>query len=336
MFHLPKFHLPKLGVGTGPFGNLYRESSEAACNDLVQQAMELGCHYFDTAPFYGLGLSESRVGNALKAYHRDDFVISTKVGRLLKPAEPSAERYGFINPMPNDFDFDYSYDGVMRSHEHSLKRLGLDRIDILLMHDLGKDTHGDNADHYFRQAVEGGYKALDELRSAGQIQGFGLGINEIAVCSEVMSHGFWDYFLLAGRYTLLEQGGLTDFLPACIQSGSKIILGGPYNSGILATGTQTSNVPYYNYEPAPEAIIQRVKKIEALCEQYKVSMVAAALQFPLGHPAVVSVIPGMGVAARMQKTWQQIHSLIPDAFWHALQQQGLIDAGAPLPKSPDQ
>lgn len=320
-----------LGFGAGTLGNLYKEVSDADAQATLNAAWDAGLRYFDTAPFYGLGLSETRVGQALNKYGRDEYVISTKVGKLLHPAEAASERHGFINPMPNDITYDYSYDGVMRSHESSLKRLCIDRIDILLMHDIGELTHGAENDYHFSKAMEGGYKALDELRSGGVIKAIGLGVNEVEVCTQAMKHGHWDAFLLAGRYTLLEQGGLHDFLPACEKARTSIILGGAYNSGILATGTRGTAVPHYDYAPAPEHIIAQVRKVEDVCDAYAIPLVAAALQFPLAHPAVACVIPGMGNPNRIAQTLTHYNTSIPAGFWSDLKSEGLLDAAAPVP-----
>jgi D-threo-aldose 1-dehydrogenase len=287
--------------------------------------------YFDVAPFYGLGLSESRLGSVLPEYPRDEYVLSTKVGKLLQPAEPAAERYGFINPMPNDIVYDYSYDGIMRSVEGSLERLKIGRIDILFMHDIGRLTHGDDNDHHFPIAMDGGYKALDELRSSGTVSAIGLGVNEIEVCEQAMQHGHWDCFLLAGRYTLLEQGGLHDFLPACLEVGTSIVLGGAYNSGILATGTRRGGEIYYDYGPAPEDVIERVRAIEEVCDQFDVPLIAAALQFPLAHPAVSCVIPGMGNPKRIAQTIGYYELEIPAKFWAELRKRGLLAEDCPVP-----
>jgi D-threo-aldose 1-dehydrogenase len=320
----------ELGVGAGPLGNLYREISDEDAVNVLTSAWDAGLRYFDVAPFYGLGLSESRLGSVLPQYPRDEYVLSTKVGKLLQPAEPAAERYGFINPMPNDIVYDYSYDGIMRSVEGSLERLKIGRIDILFMHDIGRLTHGDDNDHQFPIAMDGGYKALDELRSSGTVSAIGLGVNEIEVCEQAMQHGHWDCFLLAGRYTLLEQGGLYDFLPACLEVGTSIVLGGAYNSGILATGTRRGGEIYYDYGPAPEDVIERVRAIEDVCDQFDVPLIAAALQFPLAHPVVSCVIPGMGNPKRIAQTIGYYELEIPAEFWAELKRRGLLAEDCPV------
>ncbi|MCH9692256.1 MAG: aldo/keto reductase [Gammaproteobacteria bacterium] len=322
--------LDVLGFGCAPLGNLYQQMTDREAIETLSQAWDSGFRYFDTAPHYGQGLSERRLGDLLRG--RDDYVLSTKVGRKLKAAGYAAKRHGFVSTMPFDIYYDYSYDGVMRSFEDSLQRLGLDRIDILYMHDIGRETHGDTNEHYFPIAMNGGYKALDELRSQGLVKAIGLGVNEYQVCEAALDYGDWDCFLLAGRYTLLEQESLHSFLPKCQQRNCSIVIGGAYNSGILATGTRNGGVLYYNYGPAPQTIINKVSKLEDLCDQYGVTLAAAALQFPLAHPSVVSVIPGLGNASRIRQTLDLFRAPIPQEFWRALRIKHLVSEVTPLPK----
>ena len=270
-----------LGFGCASLGNLYHAVSDAEAADILTTARARGFRYFDTAPHYGQGLSERRVGDALRG--SSDYVLSTKVGRLLRPAGYAAERHGFVSPMPFDMAYDYSYDGVMRSFEDSLQRLGLDRIDILYMHDIGPVTHGDDDRRLFPIAMDGGYRALEALRQSGLVSAIGLGVNEYEVCERALDYGDWDCFLLAGRYTLLEQKALETFLPQCMDRNCSLIIGGAYNSGILATGVRGKGPYYYNYAAAPEPVIKKVAAIERLCDEFEVSMAAAALQFPLAH-----------------------------------------------------
>lgn len=325
----------QLGMGCASLGNLYRAISDEQARAAIDTAFDLGMRLFDTAPYYGLGLSERRVGDALRLRARDSFRLSTKVGRLLDPdttPDLPAERYGFVTPMPFTVRFDYSYDGLMRSYEASLQRLGLTRIDILLAHDIGRDTHGEQADRHFADLADSGYRALDELRRAGDISAIGLGVNESAVCEQAMEIGRWDTFLLAGRYTLLEQDPIHSFLPKCAEHGATIILGGAYNSGILASGTRGASIAPYNYAPPPPDIIARVQKLEAVCDRFDVPLAAAALQFPLAHPAVDYVIPGLGDAARVRQTVDLFETPIPADFWQSLRDEGLIDDAAPTPE----
>jgi len=327
-----KLQVTELGFGAATLGNLYRPMSDSDAQDSITKSMELGLNQFDTAPYYGFGLSERRVGNALRQYDSKDYVLSTKVGRILTPCEKAADKYGFCSPMPFEPEYDYSYDGIMRSFEHSIQRLGLSKIDILYMHDIGRATHGDDHERLFKIAMEGGYKAMDELRSQGLISAIGLGVNEFEVCEQAMDYGYFDCFLLAGRYTLLEQKSLASFLPRCINENSSIVLGGPYNSGILATGVRKEGVvPHYNYEPASESIIKTVATIEDICQEFNVPLAAAALQFPLAHPAVVSVIPGLSSASRVQTTVEQMKVNIPSEFWLALQHAGILYPDVPVP-----
>lgn len=328
-------HVSNLGLGGAALGNLYRPMADKEARAVVDAAWDLGVRYFDTAPYYGLGLSERRLGEALRQRPRAEYTLSTKVGRLLEPDltnELPQERYGFHSPLPFTVHFDYSYDGIMRSYEESLARLGLDRIDILLVHDLGTLTHDDAHTGHFRAFASGGIRALEELRSAGDIRAIGLGVNEWAICQEAMGIGQFDIFLLAGRYTLLEQGALDVFLPQCADHGAKIILGGPYNSGILAAGTKGDGPLYYDYAPAPKAITEKVAQIEAVCEAHGVPLAAAALQFPLAHPLVERVIPGMSSPAEAEAALRNLTWDIPAILWQELLERGLIHHAAPIPE----
>lgn len=319
-----------LGFGCAPLGNLYHRVSDIDAASVLDTAWAEGFRYYDTAPHYGQGLSERRTGNMLRSLNGRDYVLSTKVGRLLKPAPYAQERHGFLSPMPFDIEYDYSYDGIMRSYEDSILRLGLERIDILYMHDIGADTHGAENARHFPIAMSGGLKAMQSLKSQGLIKAIGLGVNESQVCEDAMEYGDWDCFLLAGRYTLLEQECLTSLLSKCEQRNCSVIVGGPYNSGILATGSQGS--AFYNYAPAEQNVLARVAKIEAICHEFDVTLAAAALQFPLAHPAVASVIPGLGNSRRINQTLGLFNELIPNAFWLTLQEQGLLDPAAPVPR----
>ena len=327
-----RLRVTELGFGAASLGNLYHSISNADARDTAIAAIEAGITYFDTAPHYGFGLSERRVGDALRGH--DGIVLSTKVGRLLiadSSIQGDAERHGFRSPMPFQPQFDYSFDGVMSSWEASKQRLGLAKIDILYVHDIGRMTHGDRHEATFRQLIEGGgFRALEQLRSSGAIQAFGLGVNETAICLEAMKHVHLDAILLAGRYTLLEQGALDDLLPACVRSRTSIVVGGPYNSGILATGTRQAGVLHYDYGIAPQTVVDRVRRLETHCERHAVPLAAAALQFPLAHPQVASVIPGIGSPLRIKRTLELYRTRISDAFWHELKNEGLIRKDAPI------
>jgi D-threo-aldose 1-dehydrogenase len=326
----------ELGFGTAPLGNLFRPLPDADARATLAAAETAGFGYYDTAPFYGFGLSERRLGDALRGR---DVVLSTKVGRLLKPVagpvDETVPRHGYATPMPFEPVYDYSYDAVMRSFEESLQRLGLSRIDILYIHDIGRLTHGDqNAAHMAELTTGGGLKALEELRAAKVISGFGMGVNEIPACLEVMGHARLDVILLAGRYTLLEQNALDELFPCCAASGTAIVVGGAYNSGILAIGTKTvakgAGAPlYYDYEPAPEHVIAKVCAIEAVCDRHGVPLAAAALQFPLAHSLVASVIPGLDSPARVDQTLVLYRHKIPAALWQDLKAENLLRPDAP-------
>lgn len=320
----------RLGFGSASLGNLYRAIDDATAQATATAAWEQGLRYFDTAPYYGFGLSERRVGDVLRA-HPQEYVLSTKVGRLIVPVAKAEDKHGFCSPMPFAPVYDYSYDGVMRSFEDSLQRLGLSRIDIIYMHDIGQVTHGKRHKELFAIAMDGGYKAMHSLREQGLVKAIGLGVNEYEVCEQAMTHGDFDCFLLAGRYTLLEQEPLETFFPACERKGISIVIGGPYNSGILAAGTKSKQTLTYNYEAAPADVVDKVKRIEQSCDQYKVPLAAAALQFPLAHPLVASVIPGLGNPDRVTKTVDLMQVKIPAALWQELKANGLVHPQAPLP-----
>jgi len=320
----------QLGFGSAPLGNLYKAMSEAQATDVLDAMWKGGLRYLDTSPQYGLGLSETRLNHFLRGKKRSDYVISTKVGRLLKPCKP-AERIaiGKFFDVPSRREvFDYSYDGIMRSFEASLERLGLDIIDILFVHDVDVFTHGSTEvrDMYVSMLMTSGYKALAKLRDEKVIKAFGAGVNEWQVCETLAKAGDFDLFLLAGRYTLLEQEALNSFLPLCEQRGIGIVLGGVYNSGILASGAVKGAM--YNYNPAPKHILHRVAAIEVICKKHKVKLAEAALQFPLSHPCVVSVIPGATSPQQVFFNLKTVSKKLPKALWKDLKAAGLMDERA--------
>ncbi|MCB1447550.1 MAG: aldo/keto reductase [Rhizobiaceae bacterium] len=322
----------ELGFGSAPIGNLYRAIGDGEAHDALQAAWDSGCRYFDTAPLYGLGLSENRVGDFLRGKLRDDYVISTKAGRLLKVCAPE-KRTGigkFFDTPTRQEVYDYSYDGVMRSFEASLERTGLDRFDILFVHDVDIFTHGSKeaSDARIEEFMRSGYYAMLSLRDQGVIKAFGGGINEWQVCETLARRGDFDLFLLAGRYTLLEQGALESFLPLCTGRGIGIVLGGPYNSGILARGP--SDDAQYNYSDAPKEVIDRVRRIDAVCARHGVRMIEAALNFPLRHPAVQSVIPGGQSVGEVRANRDILGRAIPPALWTDLKTEGLMRPDAPV------
>ncbi|WP_294279526.1 aldo/keto reductase [uncultured Sphingomonas sp.] len=323
--------LPELGFGAAAMGNLYAAMDDAQAEATLDAALAAGFRYFDTAPHYGRGLSERRLGDALRG--RQDVIVSTKVGRLMEPDATiidDRERDGFHTAMPFRPRYDYTHDGILRSHEHSLQRLGLARVDLLFIHDIGRVTHGE-ADAKYREQLTtgGGFKALERLRDEGTIAGFGLGVNEVEVCLDLMEEARFDVILLAGRYTLLEQGALDGFFPACAAADTAIVIGGPYNSGILATGSEAA--ARYNYAPAPETVLGKVRALEAVAARHGVTLPAAALAFVLAHPQIASVIPGIADPRQVSDTMRLYAEPIPAAFWAELRGQGLVRPDAPLP-----
>jgi D-threo-aldose 1-dehydrogenase len=322
-----------LGFGTAPIGNMHRVMSDADAEATVASAWDRGGRYFDTAPLYGHGLAERRTGAALRDKPRGAFLLSTKVGRLLEPCAPGEEASGIYEGVPPfKVRFDYSYDGVMRSFEESLGRLGLDRVDILYVHDIDAMTHGSReaAEARTRELIDhGGWRALDELRAAGDVAAIGAGVNEWEPCVRLMELANPDIFLLAGRYTLLEQHALISLLPACAAKGIGVVIGGPFNSGLLATGARPGAI--YNYAPAPADILKRAAALEVVCARHGVRLAQAALQFPLGHPAVVCVIPGAQSAAEVQQNRDLLDAAIPDTLWADLKREGLMSLDAPAP-----
>ncbi len=325
--------LTRMGFGGAPLGNLYRKVSDADAQAALQAAFDAGIRYFDTAPQYGLGLSEMRVGTGLARFGRADIQLSTKVGRLLLDCEPDeVTPEAFVDVPQKRIVFDYSYDGVMRSYEESKARLAVDKADILLVHDVCAFSQGSQkaSDARVRELFDdGGYRALVDLRDAGEIAAIGAGVNEWQVCERLLGLGDFDGFLLAGRYTLLEQDALDSFLPLCEKRDVGIILGGPYNSGILATGAIDG--ARYNYAPAPEPILDRVRRIETVCAAHNTPLIAAALQFVLGHPCVKTVVPGAVSAAEVDANVTLLGRQIDPALWSDLRIEGLIRADAPLP-----
>jgi D-threo-aldose 1-dehydrogenase len=325
--------LTDLGFGTAPIGGLYRTVSQDEALSTLEAAWEAGMRYYDTAPLYGLGMSETRLNHFLSGKKRSDYVISTKVGRLMESCAPK-DRTGigkFFDTPSRKERFDYSYDGVMRSLEFSLHRMGLDTVDILLVHDIDVFTHKSEAarDEHLRTLMKSGYKALVKLRDEKVIKAFGAGINEWQVAQMMAEQGDFDMFLLAGRYTLLEQEALNSFLRLCEQRGIGIILGGPYNSGILATGPVKG--AYYNYDVAPKAVLDRVARIEIISKRHKVKLAEAALRFPMHHPSVVSVIPGAVSPKQVALNIKTFAAKIPKALWRDLKAEGLLHPAAPTP-----
>jgi D-threo-aldose 1-dehydrogenase len=326
------FDITDMGFGAAPIGNFLRPIPEAEAGAMVERAWEAGMRYFDTAPYYGHGLSELRLGHYLRWKPRDQFVISSKVGRVLKAARKETIDFKpWVDAAAFKPRFDYSYDGTMRSFEDSLQRLGLGYVDILFIHDADVFTHGAEMQKlYFRQAMDGCYRALIELREQGLVKAIGVGVNNWDVMLDFMKAGDFDTLLVAGRYTLLEQESLNELLPLCERRGTAIVIGGGFNGGILATGA----VPgaKWNYAPAPAPIMEKVRRIEAVCARHKVPLAAAALQFLLAHPAVASHVPGTRNVAQMNQNLELVAFPIPTAFWQELKAEGLVRPDAPTPK----
>jgi len=314
------------GLGGAPLGGNFVDLDYAQAAELIRAAQEAGLRYYDTAPWYGFGRSERIIGDMLRG---TDYVLSDKVGRLLKPGgvENPAD-YGMIDPLPFHVVYDYGYDGIMRAFEDNLQRLGLDRIDILLAHDIGVLTHGDDNARHFGDLAAGGYRAMDELRRSGHVKAIGLGVNENQVCMDALGIGDWDVFLLAGRYTLLEQSPLDTLFPACRSAGTTIICGGPFNSGILV-GRET-----WNYAKAPAEVVDKARALADVADAFGVPLAAAALQFPLGNDLVTSVIPGPRDKGELQQNLEWFTTPIPDELWISLKSKGLLHEAAPVPSGP--
>ena len=331
--------LTTMGLGGTGLGNMYRAVDPADAIATVHAAYARGLRYFDTAPVYGFGLSETRLGEAIRSLPRDEIVISTKVGYDLVPITRDALKPTLWDaPPPFRADFDYSRDGTLRSLEASLKRLGLDRVDMVSIHDPDEAIDvgpGQNprARSHFREAMDGAYPVLAELRAQGVIRAIGVGINQWQMLADFVRAGRFDYFLLAGRYTLLEQEPLEALFPACEARGTRLVIGGPYNSGILATGAAEGAT--FNTKKAPPAVLERVRRIEATCARHGVPLPAAALQFPLGHPLVATVIPGARSVAELDANLAFLRHPIPSALWLDLAREGLIDPKAPVPPGAD-
>ncbi|MCA8890038.1 MAG: aldo/keto reductase [Parvularculaceae bacterium] len=320
--------LPSFGFGGASVGNLFAASSDSEAEEAMATAMAVGFDYFDTAPHYGHGLSEVRIGRFLAGLSEHRPVLSTKVGRVLKPSGPvGPPDHGFVNPLPFTQVFDYSYDGVMRSFDDSCARLGVENVDILFMHDIGRLTHGDAHDELFAQAMDGGYRAMDELKRAGKTKAIGLGVNEWEVCAQTFACADFDIFMLAGRYTLMEQEPLHRLFPECARRGVGVICAGPFNSGLLARRPDAAS--HYNYTKAPRDIIERATRLYEFCERQGVPVQAAALQFPLRHRVVRSVVGGMSSAARVRSTAAWARFPIPDGFWDEIRSAGLVDPAVP-------
>lgn len=320
--------LTTLGLGSATMAGIFNAVPDEQARETVRAGLAAGINYFDTAPQYGFGRAEHLLGDGLR-FRSEDVVISTKVGRLLRPVRRGDRRkyeHNWADPFPFDMVYDYSYDAVMRSYEHSIQRLGLPKVDILYVHDIGAMTHGvDGNRPLWKQLETGGYKALQELKKSGDVKAIGLGVNEWEVLMDAFALGDWDIFLLAGRYTLLEQTSLSPFLETCLKRGASVVAGAPFNGGaLMGTGN-------WNYAKAPPEISRRVAGLEAFCKEFGVPIGAAALQFPLHHKAVVNVLFGPKSPAELEGTLKWWNTPIPAAFWTALADRRLVAPGTPLP-----
>jgi D-threo-aldose 1-dehydrogenase len=320
--------LTRLGLGTAPLGGLFRAVAELEAQATLEAAWQAGLRYFDTAPLYGMGLAERRLGAFLRARPRE-YVLSTKVGRLLRKGAP--HHASEFDPQGRPYYhgeaglslvYDYSYQGFLRSVEESLGRLGLQRVDILLVHD--PDAGGSSV----RQVMEGGYRALVELKAQRAVGAIGVGMNDATWLAEFARAGEFDLFLVAGRYTLLDQKALQELLPLCRQKGIGVVVGGVYNSGILADPSPGAT---YDYAPAPPSLLERAQRLKALCERHGVPLKAAAIQFPLGHPAVVSVLTGARSPQEFEENLRMFQTPIPKELWEELRAEGLLAEEVPVP-----
>jgi len=308
-----------LGFGTAPLGGLYEALDDETATAAVDHAWQAGIRFFDTAPLYGNGLAEERLGRVLATKPRDEFVLATKVGRLLRAGAPPEPGQVFRGVPPSYPVFDFTYDGVMRSVEESLTRLGLERVDILHIHD---------PDNHFDDAVDGAYRALDKLRQERVISAVGAGMNQAEMLVKFAKQADFDCFLLAGRYTLLDQVGLDELLPLCLDRGIAVIAGGVYNSGILADPKPGT---HYNYATASDDLVDQAERLNAVCARHGVPLKAAAIQFPLGHPAVTSVLIGCRSAAELDENITMFETPIPGELWAELKAERLLGAEIPTP-----
>jgi D-threo-aldose 1-dehydrogenase len=319
----------QLGVGALPFGSVAKDDTDASIDGAFAAAYAAGLRYFDTAPLYGLGLSEHRLGACLRGVDRRSVVLSTKVGRLLRPLEGGAAPGVHAGASPFNVEFDYSYDGTLHSLEASLQRLGTNALDIVLIHDVNRRWQGDLVEQRYREAMEGAHRALCDLRAAGTIKAFGVGVNDWQILLRFAADGDFDCFMLAGRYTLLDHTSLDTFMPECERRNISVLMAAPFNSGILATGA-TAGATYF-YTEADAEVRSRTRRIEAVCGRHGVAIAAAALQFPLAHPAVASVVTGMRSRREVDANVAHCRADIPGDFWAELKAEGLVAAAAPVP-----
>jgi len=323
---------PRLGLGGAPLGNLFAEVCDADADGLLAAAWDSGCRSFDTAPHYGHGLSERRLGDALRRRSREGLALSTKVGRLLTPdSQAPREQHGYVGGLPFAQHWDYSAAGVRRSLEDSLQRLGLAQIDVAYVHDCDAQTHGPGADAIRRQVIDEALPALHALRRDGAIRAVGLGVNDVSIVLDVLREADLDVLLLAGRYSLLDHGALPRLLPECEARGVRVALGGAFNSGLLATGSRSGAAARFDYAPAAREWVERTARLEAVGDRHGVPLRAAALQFPLAHPAVDIVVVGARTAAEWHDAVTMARHPIPADYWRELRVEGLLPGEAPVP-----
>ncbi|MCZ6635182.1 MAG: aldo/keto reductase [bacterium] len=325
--------LTRMGFGGAPLGDLFEAISEVQAQETLQTAWDAGIRYFDTAPFYGYGKSEHRIGHFLRQQPRSEFAISTKVGRVFKATRDldTFDQEMWTDGLPFEHYFDYSYDGIMRSYEDSLQRLGLHAVDLLLIHDLDYFFHTteDMVTASLSQLYTSGWRALDELRASGQIGGIGAGLNMLGLVPRFLDMVDLDFFIIAMPYTLLSQDVLDNEFPKCAEHGVEIVIGSVFASGILATGPQEGAL--YAYEPASPEILEKTRQIEAVCKRHEVPLPAAAIQFPLAHPCVAAIIPGAHKPEFIQSNSQHFQHPIPADLWAELKTEGLLREDAPTP-----
>ena len=319
-----------IGFGGAPIADLYENLEDSVCFETIKNAHKSGINFYDTSPFYGYGLGEKRLGEYLSSINRDDFILCTKVGRYLTSEEPSKiDRGAFkggLNFIPN---LDYTYDGVMRSFEQSLTRLNLSKIDVCLIHDVDKWTHGDDVEKHFKTAIDGAYRALSQLKREKVIKAIGIGVNETEMCTRFAKAADFDCMILAGRYTLLEQGGLNDFFPIALEKKIGVILAGVYNSGILAKGVSDNTT--YDYGKIPKHIAEKYFKIDKVCKEFNVPIAAAALQFSNAHTAVSTMILGMDRPEQINENINYMNYKIDEEFWNKLLSENLIHPESQFP-----
>ena len=321
-----------LGLGGAALGNLFTAIPEAQAQAVLAAALADGCRSFDTAPHYGSGLSEQRFGQALRGVPRGDFVLSTKVGRVLQPdAQAPRDQHGYVQVLPFTQRWDYSSAGTRRSVEDSLQRLGLARLDVAYVHDCDAATHGADHARVRDQVLRETLPTLRALQREGLVGYVGLGVNDVQICLDVLAHAELDCLLLAGRYSLIDHSALAQLLPLCVARGVRIALGGVYNSGILATGVRGGGAVRFNYAQAPQAWVERTAAVEQVCAEHGVPLRAAALQFPLAHPAVEVVMAGAQTVAQWHDSRAMLAHPIPAAFWQALRDARLLPDEAPIP-----